>query len=224
VSTDPAKAPAERKRKQKQGRRKPRARAPMPRPSSNGSEPEEQRGLRTWLGELSTTVKAVGAVAGAIAAIAGLVFVFVPDWRPDPTPDEGSATFSEPMLEQPVTYGQYLDRVEVPRDTSSPEELERPGVLVSVQVTIKGYRGQALPLRWFLLDGAEIVDQQSKRHTLTADRNNAPAAWSFWVERRPGNGPFKVVVQVFPPNAKPGRPEVRPLDEAATAPFPAPTA
>ena len=131
--------------------------------------------------ELSTTVKAVGAVAGAIAAIVGLLFLFFPDLRPDPTPDEGSATFSEASLEQPVTYGQYLDRVEIPRDTYTEEELRRPGALVSVEVTIKGYRGMALPLRWYLLDGAEIVEQQSRRHTLTADRNEAPAAWSFWV-------------------------------------------
>ena len=88
----------------------------------------------------------------------------LPGLRPDPTPDEGSATFSKPTFEQPVTYGQYLDRVEIPRDTSTEEELQRPGALVSVQVTIKGYRGQALPLRWYLLDGAEIVDQQSRRH------------------------------------------------------------
>jgi hypothetical protein len=180
---------------------------------------ERRGGLRARLGELSTTVKAVGAVAGAIAAIAGLVFVFVPDWRPDATPDEGSATFSEPTLERPVTYGQYLDRVEIPRATSTPAELQRPGVLVGVQVTIKGYRGQPLPLRWYLLDGAEIVDQQSRRQALTADRNNAPAAWTFWAPLPAGAGPFKIVVQVYPPNAKPGTPGVVPLDQEDTAEF-----
>ena len=79
--------------------------------------------MRQWLGELSTGVKAAGGLAVAIAAIVGLVFLFFPDWAPDPTPDEGSAEFSEPTLEHPVTYGQYLDRVEIPRDTSTPEEL-----------------------------------------------------------------------------------------------------
>ena len=83
--------------------------------------------------------------------------------------------------------------------------MRRPGALVGVEVTIKGYRDQALPLRWYLLDGPEIVDQQSRRHTLTADRNEAPAAWSFWAPIPPGAGPFKIVVQIFPPNAKPGR-------------------
>lgn len=180
------------------------------------SEPAERRGVRKWLGELSTTVKAVGGVAGAIAAIVGLVFVFLPDLRPDPTPDEGSATFSKPTVEQPVTFGQYLDRVEIPRDTFTEKELQRPGVLVGVQVTIKGYRNEALPLRWYLLDGPEIVDQQSKKHALTADRNDAPAAWSFWVALPPGAGPFRIALEIYPPNPKPG---VIPLDEKKTELF-----
>jgi len=169
------------------------------------------------MGELSTTVKAVGGVAGALAAVVGLVFLFFPDLRPTGTPDEGSATFSKPMVEQPVTFGQYLDRVEIPRDTSTAEELRRPGALVSVQVTIKGYRNQALPLRWYLLDGPEIVAQQSRKHALTADRNDAPAAWSFWVELPPGAGPFRVVVEIYPPNPKRG---TVPLDDERTDPFP----
>ena len=182
------------------------------------SEPErpERRGVRKWLSELSTTVKAIGGVAAAIAAIVGLVFLFFPDLRPAGTSDEGSATFSKPTVEQPVTFAQYLDRVEIPRDGYTEEDLQRPGALVGVQVAIKGYRDQALPLRWYLLDGPEIVDQQSRRHTLTTDRNDAPAAWSFWAPIPPGAGPFKIVVQIFPPNVKAG---VVPLDEEATEPF-----
>lgn len=198
MSTDPAEAPAE----------------PPP-------TPRRPHRMRAWLGELSTTVKAVGGVAGAIATIVGLVFLFFPGCRPSPTPDEGSATFSKPTLEQPVTFGQYLDRVEIPRDSFTDTELNRPGVLVGVQVTIKGYRGEALPLRWYLLDGPEIVDQQSKRHALTADRNEAPAAWSFWVPLERGTGPFKIVLQIYPPNAKPGQAGVVPLDEEETERFPA---
>ena len=225
MNEDPEQAPAgKRKRKRKQTKRKaqrqPALRPGTPEVGSNGSEAAERHNLRGWLGELSTTVKAVGGVAAAIATIVGLIFLFFPDLRPDPTPDEGSATLSKPTAEQPVTFGQYLDRVEIPRDGFSAEELQRPGVLVGVQVTIKGYRGQALPLRWYLLDGPEIVDQQSKRHTLTADRNDAPAVWSFWVALPSGPGPFRVVVEIYPPNARPGRPDVIPLDDDTTEPFP----
>jgi hypothetical protein len=186
----------------------------------------KRRTLREWLGELSTTIKAIGGVAVALAAIAGLVFLIEPDWRPTGTPDEGSATFSEPRVELPVTFGQYLDRVEIPRDESSEEQLSRPGVLVGVEVSIKGYGNEGLPVRWYVLDQSthDIVDQQSRRHTLTASRNDAPAVWPFWVPLPRGTGPFTIVLQVYPPNAKPGRAGVLPLDEVETAPFPGPPA
>ena len=142
-------------------------------------EPAERRGVRKWLSELSTTVKAVGGVAGAIAAIVGLVFLFFPDLRPSGTSDEGSATFSKPTVEQPVTFGQYLDRVEIPRDGYTEEILQRPGALVSVQVTIKGYRDQALPLRWYLLDGR---------------RDRRPAEQEAHADGRSQRGPGGVVV------------------------------
>ena len=89
-------------------------------------------------------------------------------------------------------------------------------------VTIKGYRDQALPLRWYVIDLGthDIVDQQSKRQLLEADRNEAPAVWPFWVALPDGPGPFKIVLQVFPPNAKSGQPGVVPLAEAETDPFP----
>lgn len=45
-------------------------------------ESAEPRRLRAWLGGASATVKGVGGIAAAIAAVAGLVFLFNPDWRP----------------------------------------------------------------------------------------------------------------------------------------------
>lgn len=185
------------------------------------SEPAERRTVRQWLGELSTGVKAAGGLAVAVAAIAGLVFVFFPDWAPDPTPEEGSAEFSEPTLEHPVTYGQYLDRVEIPRDTSTPEELRRPGAIAGVQLAVKGYKDEGLPLRWYVLDEGthEIRDQQSKRHVFTPDRNDAGFAWPVWVPVPDGPGPFRVVLQIYPPGAKPGEPGIVPLDEVRTEAF-----
>jgi hypothetical protein len=190
-----------------------RAQARKPRPTQR---------VRTWLSELSTTVKAVGGVAAAIAAIVGLVFLFFPDLRPDPTPDEGSATLSKPTVEHPVTYRQYLDRVEIPAEGSTEEQLARPGVLAGVMVTIKGYRDEALPLSWYVLDLGthDIVARQSQRHFLEADRNEAPAVWPFWVPLPPGPGPFKIVVQIYQPNVRPGKPGAVPLAETETDSFP----
>ena len=184
-------------------------------------EPEGKRGLRRWLGELSTGVKTAGALAGAVAAILGLVFLFFPDWVPDPTPGEGSAAFGEPTIEHPVTYGQYLDRVEIPRDTSTPAELSRAGAMFRAQLSISGYKDEELPLRWYVLDEStnEIVDQTSRRHLFRPDRDEVQFSQRFWVAQPPGPGPFKVVLQIYPPGAKPGDGHV-PLDEAETATFP----
>ena len=66
----------------------------------------------------------------------------------------------------------------------------------------------------------DIVDQQSKRQSLEADRNETLASWPLWVPLPPGPGPFKIVLQIYPPNAKPGQPGVIPIAEAETDTFP----
>jgi hypothetical protein len=178
-----------------------------------------RRSLRERLAGLSTTVKAAGGLAGAIASVLALVFLLLPNLQPkaDDGQTTGTASLSEPRVESPVTFGQYLDRVELPRTSYSDEELARKGALVTVDVAIEGYRGQALPMRWYLLDGAgDIADQQSRRHSITADRDETPAVWPFWVALPEGRGPFRVVVEAFPPRAGPG---VIALDNAESAPF-----
>lgn len=185
------------------------------------TEPTEKRGLRKWLGNLSTGVKTIGAVAGATAAVLGVVFLLVPNLRPEPTPQEGSATFEKPTLEQPVTFGQYLRRVELPQEGYTPKQLQQPGVIAAVQLTIKGYRGERLPLRWYALDLGthDIVDEQSKKYSFEPDRNVTPLTWPFWVALPKTPGPFKIVFEIYPPKAKPGKPGVVPFAKAETDSF-----
>ena len=185
------------------------------------AEPKEKRGLRKWIADLSSGVKAVGAVAGAIAAILGVVFLLVPNLRPERTPEEGSATFGKPTLEQPVTFGQYLRRVELPQTGYSAEKLQQAGVIAAVQLTIKGYKDKHLPLRWYVLDVGthDIVDEQSKKYTFQPDRNVTPLTWPFWVALPTTPGPFRIVFEIYPPNAKPGKPGVVPFAKAETENF-----
>lgn len=190
-----------------------------PTPATPG--PTEKRGLRKWLANLSTGVKTIGGLAGAIATVLALVFLLLPNLRPEPTRDEGSATFEKPTLEQPVTFGQYLRRVELPQTGYTAEKLQQPGVIAAVQLMIKGYRGQRLPLRWYVLDEGthDIVDEQSKRYTFEPDRNVTPLTWPFWVALPETPGPFKIVFEIYPPNAKPGKPGVVPFAKAETDSF-----
>jgi hypothetical protein len=185
------------------------------------TEPSEKRGLRKWLGELSTGVKTIGGVAGAIAAVLGVLFLLLPNLRPQATPEEGSATFEKPTLEQPVTFGQYLRRVELPQTGYTATKLQQPGVIAAVQLTIKGYRGKSLPLRWYALDLGthDIVDEQSKKYLFQPDRNVTPLTWPFWVAIPDTPGPFKIVFEIYPPGAKPRKPGVVPFAKAETDSF-----
>ena len=114
-----------------------------------------------------------------------------PTSRPEPTPQEGSATFEKPTLEQPVTFGQYLRRVELPPRGYTPKQLQQAGVIAAVQLTIKGYRGKSLPLRWYALDLGthDIVDEQSKRYTVRA-RPERDAAHLAVLGRAAGDSRF----------------------------------
>ena len=185
------------------------------------TEPNEKRGLRKWLGELSTGVKTIGGVAGAIAAVLGVLFLLLPNLRPQATPEEGSATFEKPTLEQPVTLRQYLRRVELPPDGYTEKQLNRAGAITEVQATIKGYRGKSLPFRWYVLDLGthDIVDEQNKRYTFKPERNEQPFSWPFWSALPETPGPFKVVIEIYPPSAKPGQPGIRPFAKAETDTF-----
>jgi hypothetical protein len=188
-------------------------------PTPTPAEPRSKGVIREKLSGLSNGVIVAGGLAAAVASVLALVFLLLPNLQPkaSETPSAGTAELSEPRLESPVTFAQYLDRVEVPHAGYGEEQLLRPGVLVSVEVAINGYGGKALPMRWYLLDGSgDIADQQSRRHSLVADREETLAVWPFWVALPESGGPYRVVVEVYPPGAKPGAVA---LDQAETAPF-----
>ncbi|HWN22023.1 MAG TPA: hypothetical protein VNP93_08625 [Gaiellaceae bacterium] len=184
-------------------------------------EPKPRSRVRAWLDGLSARAKALGGLATLVSSVLAVVFLLLPNLKPEPTPGEGSATFAEPTLEQPVTFGQYLDRIELPKDVYSPEDLARPGVLAGFGLTIKGYKDRRLPLRWFVLDTVthDLVDGQSKRHTFEPDRNTSPLTWSVWIPRPVGAGPFKAVFEIYPPGTQPGQPGSAPLDRTETETF-----
>jgi hypothetical protein len=64
-----------------------------------------------------------------------------------------------------------------------------------------------------------IVDEQSKRYLFQPDRNVTPLTWPFWVAIPDTPGPFKIVFEIYPPGAKPGKPGVVPFAKAETETF-----
>jgi hypothetical protein len=121
------------------------------------------------------------AVVGFVATTLGVVFVLFPALKPDePAPAKGAA-LSNPSPEL-LTWGQYLDRQDLDRAPYDAKALRRRGIFVEFDYTIEGYKDQALPLRWQLID-ARGGDQLGKsRDTLiTPEAPKDGGSLAVWV-------------------------------------------
>jgi hypothetical protein len=165
-------------------------------------------------------VKRLAGLIGLVSTVLGVVFVLAPNIKPQPAPAESSARFGSIELEQPMTFGQYLDRIRLPRKpyVDAAGVLARNGAFVSGNVTIKGYKRKSLPLRWTLIDVErhEIVDQQDEIVSLLAVREVDPSRWQVWAPLPTRDGVFRLVVEIYAPNATRGQP---PLDSISSRSF-----
>jgi hypothetical protein len=190
-------------------------RKPLPIRRRADEESVEARGsvLFDW-------IKRLAGFAGLVSTVLGVVFVLAPNIKPQPTPAESSARFGSIELEQPMTFGQYLDRIRLPRKpyVDATGVLARNGAFASGNVTIRGYKRKSLPLRWTLIDVErhEIVDQQDEIVSLLAVREVDPSRWHVWAPLPRRDGVFRLVVEIYAPNATRGQP---PLDSISTRSF-----
>jgi hypothetical protein len=166
---------------------------------------------------LATVVIQAGAIAGAVGAVLSVVFVLLPNLRPkaDQAPTEKRADIGVLKVERPVTYKQYLQRTGLPGGDYGAAYLGRQGVFVEFDVSITGYKGQPLPLRWSLFDavsGAEV--SEAKGTTLRAEAPSDRATWHIWAPLPRRRGTFFLLIQLFDPKG------VVPLDRAQTESFP----
>jgi hypothetical protein len=166
---------------------------------------------------LAAFVIQAGAIAGAVGAVLSVVFVLLPNLRPkaDQAPTEKRADIGVLKVERPVTYKQYLQRTGLPGGDYGAAYLGRQGVFVEFDVSITGYKGQPLPLRWSLFDavsGAEV--SEAKGTTLRAEASIDRATWHIWAPLPRRRGTFFLLIQLFDPKG------VVPLDRAQTESFP----
>jgi hypothetical protein len=156
-------------------------------------------------------VTQVGAVASAVGAVLGIVFVLLPGLKPEPPPAAKSAALTKIALERDVSYSQYLQRVNLPPGDTDEARLARRGVFVQFNVEIVGYKGKELPLRWSLYD-AQTGEQvrASESVTLEAEATSDSASWHFWSPLPRGRGPFYFLLQLFDEGG------VVPIDRAQT--------
>ena len=151
--------------------------------------------------KLTDPIIKAGAVAGAIAAIAGLVFLFFPGIRPTsntcPQVKEGS------IGQVDVTganFGAYLNQAKIGHVGRTEEELAKRGFIVTYEVSATGYRGKGLPLNWSLVDAQTntLVRDPSLTNqgalTITPDSCTYHVGHPIWVQPPAGG---RYYVQLF---------------------------
>ena len=154
-------------------------------------------------GRTMTLVKQAAAVVGLVSAVVGLLFLLVPQLRPDDSPAtappaEQSGRLFGLVLDADTTQGQYFDRTDQPKLGFTPEQLALRGAFVRFQVEIVGYRGKEVPLQRELVDartGDEIGQLSADTIVPTADKVVSP--WHDWVALRPGKGRYVLVVKLL---------------------------
>jgi hypothetical protein len=163
---------------------------------------------------LSLVTKISGA-ATAISAVLGVVFILWPQLKPEPPPPVKSAQLAKLTVDRKVTFGQYLDRFDLPKDAFSANQLARQGVFLQFRIETTGFKGKELPLKWELFD-AKSGNQvgESKSTFVEPGANTDSLSWHAWVPLPGRKGPFFVLVQLL--NEK----GIIPLDRLQTRPFP----
>jgi hypothetical protein len=162
---------------------------------------------------LGGVVKQIGAAASALGAVLGVIFVLVPSLKPDPPPALKRASIGVLDVQRPVTYRQYLERTGLAGGDYDSSYLARPGVFAEFDVSIEGFEGIDLPLRWSLHDVSGGQVSESKSTILRAEAPSDRATWHVWAPLPRRQGSFFLLIQLFDADG------VVPLDRAQTDPF-----
>jgi hypothetical protein len=165
---------------------KPRRRRPRRKPATT-QEPRSRRAF-------AFTATAVGIVSSVVA----LVFTFRPDLQPGRSPSEQSATLGNLVADTDAPFGQYLARIDQPSGSYTARQLERRGALLDFRVTVTGFKGKHLRLKWELFadtTGRQI--NESKAIVITPTNYKDAANWQFWIPLPHRRGPFFAVVELL---------------------------
>ena len=108
----------------------------------SGGSTRTKPGLRTW-------IEIIGGALGIAVAAATFYFLLWP--RPDACVRQLVGQLGPPIVDRGVTYGEYLKRIGEPPGNADPKTLKRVGNILDFRITVVGYRGKRLPVRWSTL-------------------------------------------------------------------------
>jgi hypothetical protein len=166
-----------------------------------------RRSAGAWLGY-------VAAAVGIVSGLVGLMFVLLPNLQPEPPARHKGVKLTRLDFQPRLTFRQYLQRVDQPATSFTPERLSQPGAFLEYRFVITGYKGQRLPVRYELID-ASSGDQVAEARPFTIEPLAAQdsGTWHAWVPLPRRARRLFVILQVFQPEG------VVPLDRLRTASF-----
>jgi hypothetical protein len=186
------------------------------------TEAPPEPAVLAWARGLSAWTKVLIGVVTLVTTVAGAIWLFFPNSKPQPTPTEGNATFQgRPDLER-LTRAQYLDRFGFSKSPFTAGQLKQPGALTTYKIAIKGYRGKALPVREMLVNdrSGALLGVDNRRVSFTPDRQDQSFVWQWWTPLPKRLEPkLRVILEIYPPGADPTTKDVAPLDRATTSDF-----
>jgi hypothetical protein len=160
---------------------------------------------------LVASIGTLAAAASLVSTLVGLVFVFRPGCKPQ---DIGKATISDVKVRH-MTFGRYLAKQELPKGSLSPEQLRRPGVIVTFHYEITGLRGKHLPLRWELNNNeTSALVREDKAVTIIPSTNDEGRDWNVWAPVPKTRRMFYMTVTIYQPQK-----QRVPLKQFDTEPF-----
>ena len=143
-------------------------------------------------------VRDVGAIAGVLATIVGLLFLFLPDLKPEPSPASSGAGMGLVSFDPDTSRREYLARTDQGRVGFTRPQLDRRGAFVLFGVELEGFKGKPLTLKRELIDnrtGNQIEEERAI--TITPPQNQVKRDWHYWVPLPAAGGPFTIVLQLL---------------------------
>jgi hypothetical protein len=185
-------------------------------PRSDAGVPDVERPAPGDRGgpDLMRWVRDAGSVVGIVTAAIGLVFVFLPDLKPDPSPVSSGAVLDLVSFDPDLTRGEYLARTDQGREGFTREELGRRGAFVLFSAELEGFKGKPLTLKREVIDrrtGAQVSEERAI--TITPPQNRVKRDWHYWVPLPEGGGSYRAVLQLLAEG------EQAPLATLETDPF-----
>lgn len=180
------------------------------------TEESKQTQLQKALGWVVASWKAAVAVAGGLTVI--LALVFHPPWSSDSSSDaSGTETgpsqctgaadgnLSRVTVDQRVRRRVYLAMHHASPGNASEEELNAVGRVVHFSIAIRGFKGKALPIYWWVLTpGGEPVPDKTLQEQLAQYETPNDCATGgrreIWVKLPSRSGRFKIEVQLLQPD------------------------